>query len=159
MKKIVIILVALLLLGGGGAGAWFFFFSGPAPETPAAAEEAHAPEESGDHGASGDAVFVSVGDVIVPVYSRDGEDNFMVVKLDLELTEDVTPDQVRKVMPRLLDAYVTALSTMAGRGEFAIDDSQRNARIKRALQFASDRVLGKNAVRNVLLLRAWQQPM
>jgi hypothetical protein len=83
----------------------------------------------------------------------------MVVKLDLQLTGKKGPDEVRRMMPRILDAYVTTLSTMAGRGEFAIDDSQRNARIKRALQFASDRVLGREVIKEVLLLRAWQQPM
>jgi flagellar FliL protein len=158
MKKLLLIGLPLLLLGGGGAGAWFFLFKEPAPET-AAAEVEKVPGAGGEHGASEEAVFVSIGEVIVPVYSRDKEDNFMVVKLDLQLTGEKGPDEVRRLMPRLLDAYVTTLSTMAGRGEFAIDDSQRNARIKRALQFASDRVLGGNVIKEVLLLRAWQQPM
>src|SRR5262245_33602437 len=143
MKKILLIVLPLLLLGGGGAGAWFFFFSEPAPADPAAVKA----EAVGEHGAGEDAVFVTVGEVIVPVYNKDHEDNFMVVRLDLQLTGEKGPDQVRRMMPRLLDAYVTTLSTMAGRGEFAIDDSQRNARIKRALQRASDRGLGKNVIK------------
>ncbi|MFM9845352.1 MAG: hypothetical protein ACKVOI_20495 [Dongiaceae bacterium] len=158
MKKLLLIGLPLLLLGGGGAGAWFFLFNEPAPEAPAAEAETAAAGEGG-HDTSEEAVFVSIGEVIVPVYSRDKEDNFMVVRLDLHLTGEKGPDEVRKMMPRLLDAYVTTLSTMAGRGEFAVDDSQRNARIKRALQFASDRVLGGNVIKEVLLLRAWQQPM
>lgn len=165
MKKLILIVLPLLLLGGGGAGAWFFFFNEAAPEDPAAAtaEAAKADESAaeggGEHGAADEAMFVTVGEVIVPVYSKDHEDNFMVVKLNLELTGEKGSDEVLRMMPRLLDAYVTTLSTMAGRGEFAIDDSQRNARIKRALQFASDRVLGKHVVKEVLLERAWQQPM
>lgn len=160
MKKLLLIgLPLLLLLGGGGAAAWFFLSSEPAPADEAAAETTSAAAADAAHGGSEEAVFVSIGEIIVPVYNRDKEDNFMVVRLDLQLTGDKGPDEVRKMMPRLLDAYVTTLSTMAGRGEFAIDDSQRNARIKRALQFASDRILGGNVIKEVLLLRAWQQPM
>jgi flagellar basal body-associated protein FliL len=157
MKKLLLIGLPLLLLGGGGACAWFFLFNEPAPANAAVAEAE--PAAAGEHGVPEEAVFVSIGEVIVPVYSRDKEDNFMVVKLDLQLTGKKGPDEVRRMMPRILDAYVTTLSTMAGRGEFAIDDSQRNARIKRALQFASDRVLGPEVIKEVLLLRAWQQPM
>ncbi len=157
MKKLLLIGLPLLLLGGGGA--WFFLFSEPAPAGAVAAEARSAAVGEGAHGGSESAVFVSIGEIIVPVYNRDKEDNFMVVRLDLQLSGQKGPDEVRKMMPRLLDAYVTTLSTMAGRGEFAIDDSQRNARIKRALQFASDRILGGNVIKEVLLLRAWQQPM
>jgi hypothetical protein len=47
---------------------------------------------------------------------------------------------------------------MAGRGEL-VEESRRAATIKRALKLASDRVLGPDAVKDVLPQRAWQQPM
>ena len=62
------------------------------------------------------------------------------------------------VLPRLRDAYIVTLSTLAGRGEL-VEESRRNATIKRALKLASDRVLGPDAVKDVLLQRAWQQPL
>jgi flagellar protein FliL len=151
MKKLLFILLPLLLLGGGGAAAWYFLYAKPgAHEAAEAGRDAHEPERQ--------AVFVDVGEVIVPVYSRDQESQLMVVKLQLELTDAMQPDQVRYLMPRLRDAYVGTLGTMAGRGELA-DESQRNAVIKHALQLASDRVLGRNVVKDVLLQRAWQQSM
>ena len=152
MKKLLFILLPLLLLGGGGAAAWYFLYAKPGAqaETADAHKGAHEPEPQ--------AVFVDVGEVIVPVYSRDQQNQLMVVKLQLELTDAMQPDQVRYLMPRLRDAYVGTLGTMAGRGELA-DESQRNAVIKHALQLASDRVLGRNVVKDVLLQRAWQQAM
>jgi flagellar FliL protein len=154
-KKLIFILLPLLLLGGG-AGAWFFLFSAPAEEAAGAAAE-ETPAAGDGHAAAPKAVFVEIGEIIVPVYNRDGKDNFMVVRLALELGDALTPEQVRQMMPRLLDAYVNTLGTMAGRGEFA--GSRRNAVIKRALKVATDRILGPDAVADVLLQRAWQQPM
>jgi flagellar FliL protein len=158
-KKLIFILLPLLLLGGGGAGAWFFLFNAPANE---ASDQGHAAVETGEHagghGATPKAVFVDVGELIVPVYSRDGQDNFMVVRMELEVGEAMSPDQVRYLLPRLRDAYIGTLSTMAGRGEL-VEESRRAATIKRALKLASDRVLGPDAIRDVLLQRAWQQPM
>jgi flagellar FliL protein len=159
-KKLILILLPLLLLGGGGAAAWFFLFNAPTEGEPA--EEAHEAAETSDrgggHGGARQAVFVDVGELIVPVYNRDGRDNFMVVRMELEIGEAMSPDQVRYLLPRLRDAYIGTLSTMAGRGEL-VEESRRAATIKRALKLASDRVLGPNAVKDVLLQRAWQQPM
>lgn len=170
MKKLLLlVLLPLLLLGGGGGAAWFFFFSAPpegeeaAAEGDAAAEGEHASAEAegeggGEHGAAPGAVFLDIGEIIVPVYNKDGRDDFMVVRLSLEVGDVMSPEEIRAMMPRLLDAYVNTLSTLAGRGEFA-DESRRNAVIKRALRLATDRILGPDAVAEVLLQRAWQQPM
>lgn len=154
MKKLLFILLLLLLLGGGGAGAWFFFLKPPAEGDKAAAA---APAED-PHKAEAKAVFVDVGEIIVPVYNRDGKNNLMVVRMELEVGEVMPVDEVRYMLPRLRDAYIGTLSTLAGRGEL-VDESQRSATIKRALKLASDRVLGPEAIRDVLLQRAWQQPM
>jgi flagellar FliL protein len=164
-KKLIFILLPLLLLGGGGAGAWFFFFSAPAEgeasgeghET-AEADEDQGNGHGGGHGGAPEAVFVDVGELIVPVYNRDGQDNFMVVRMELEIGEAMSADEVRYLLPRLRDAYIGTLSTMAGRGEL-VEESRRAATIKRALKLTSDRVLGPDAVKDVLLQRAWQQPM
>jgi flagellar FliL protein len=151
-KKLLFILLPLLLLGGSGAGAWFFFLKAPAEGDKAAA--AAASEQKSE----AKAVFVDVGEAIVPVYNRDGKDKLMVVRMDLELGDVMPVDQVRYLLPRLRDAYIGTLSTLAGRGEL-VEESQRNATIKHALKLASDRVLGPDVIREVLLQRAWQQPM
>jgi len=154
MKKLIFILLPLLLLlGGGGAAAWYFFLQAPAEgdKTAAAAAE-------GEHKAAAEAVFVDVGEIIVPVYSRDGKDKLMVVRFELELGDVMPVDEVRYLLPRLRDAYIGTLSTLAGRGEL-VEESQRNATIKRALKLASDRVLGPDVIADVLIQRAWQQPM
>jgi flagellar protein FliL len=154
MKKLLFILLPLLLLGGGGAGAWFFFLKAPAEDDKAAAA---APAED-PHKAEAKAVFVDVGEIIVPVYGRDGKDKLMVVRFQLEIGEVMPVDDVRYMLPRLRDAYIGTLSTLAGRGEL-VEESQRNATIKHALKLASDRVLGPDVIKDVLLQRAWQQPM
>jgi flagellar protein FliL len=151
-KLLFILLPLLLLLGGGGAGAWFFFLQAPA-EGEQAADAA-----AGEHKSEAKAVFVDVGEIIVPVYGRDGQDKLMVVRFELEIGEVMSVEEVRYMLPRLRDAYIGTLSTLAGRGELA-EESRRNATIKRALKLASDRVLGPEAIHDVLLQRAWQQPM
>jgi flagellar protein FliL len=153
MKKLIFILLPLLLLGGGGAAAWFFFLKAPAVDDKAAAAAA-----AGEHKAEAKAVFVDVGEIIVPVYGRDGKDKLMVVRFELEIGDVMPVDEVRYLLPRLRDAYIGTLSTLAGRGEL-VEESQRNATIKHALKLASDRVLGPDAIKDVLLQRAWQQPM
>ena len=90
-------------------------------------------------------MFVDVGEIIVPVYSRDGKNNLMVVRMELEVGEVMSVEDVRYMLPRLRDAYIGTLSTLAGRGEL-VEESQRNATIKRALKLASDRVLGPDAI-------------
>jgi len=154
MKKLIFILLPLLLLGGGGAGAWFFYFNKPVGTEKSAAET----KKEAAAASVAAAVFVDVGEIIVPVYNRDGKDNFMIVRLQLQLGDAMPPDKVRYLMPRLRDAYIGTLGTMAGRGELG-DESQRNATIKHALQLASDRILGPAVVSDVLIQRAWQQPM
>jgi len=153
-KLLFILLPLLLLLGGGGAGAWFFFLKAPAEGEHGAAA---VPAEGG-HASAAKAVFVDVGEIIVPVYNRDGKNNLMVVRFELEVGEVMSVEEVRYMLPRLRDAYIGTLSTLAGRGEL-VEESQRNATIKRALKLASERVLGPDAIHDVLLQRAWQQPM
>jgi len=153
MKKLIFILLPLLLLlGGGGAAAWYFFLKAPPADDKTAAAAA------GEHKSEAKAVFVDVGEIIVPVYGRDGKDKLMVVRFELEIGDVMPVDQVRYLLPRLRDAYIGTLSTLAGRGEL-VEESQRNATIKHALKLASDRVLGPDAITDVLLQRAWQQPM
>jgi flagellar protein FliL len=152
-KLLFILLPLLLLLGGGGAAAWFFFLKAPAVDDKAAAAAA-----AGEHKAEAKAVFVDVGEIIVPVYGRDGKDKLMVVRFELEIGDVMPVDEVRYLLPRLRDAYIGTLSTLAGRGEL-VEESQRNATIKHALKLASDRVLGPEVIKDVLLQRAWQQPM
>jgi len=153
-KKLLFILLPLLLLGGGGAGAWFFLLKPPAADAKAAVAK---PAEA-EHKSEAKAVFVDVGEIIVPVYNRDGKNNLMVVRMQLEIGEVMPVDQVRYMLPRLRDAYIGTLSTLAGRGELT-EESQRNATMKHALKLASDRVLGPEAIKDVLIQRAWQQPM
>ena len=154
MKKLIFILLPLLLLlGGGGAAAWYFFLRAPAEGDKAATAAAE-----GEHKSEAKAVFVDVGEIIVPVYGRDGKDKLMVVRFELELGEVMPVEDVRYMLPRLRDAYIGTLSTLAGRGEL-VEESRRNATIKRALKLASDRVLGPEVIRDVLIQRAWQQPM
>jgi len=153
MKKLIFILLPLLLLlGGGGAAAWYFFLKAPPADDKTAAAAA------GEHKSEAKAVFVDVGEIIVPVYGRDGKDKLMVVRFELEIGDVMPVDQVRYLLPRLRDAYIGTLSTLAGRGEL-VEESQRNATIKHALKLASDRVLGPDVIADVLIQRAWQQPM
>ena len=95
--KMIIIAAAGLLVLGGGAGGFMMFFHHSDKSAPAKA-------------AAKPAIFVDVPDVLVNL-SNAGSDRtqYLKVKIVLEVPDAHEVDQIKPLMPRVMDAFQTYL--------------------------------------------------
>ena len=102
-KKLIIMAAAgALVLGGGGGGAWFFFFS----------KKAHQEEKPAPVAAKPPA-FVDMPEVVVNLSSTsNGRAQYLKAKIVLEVVDQKTADDIKPILPRVLDAFQTFLREM-----------------------------------------------
>jgi flagellar FliL protein len=100
LKLIAIAGAALLMVAGGGTGAYVMFSrKHKAPEE----EKAHAPVMK-------PVAFLEVPDVMVNLSNPGSDRNqFLKVKIVLEVADPELVKQIQPVMPRVLDAFQTYL--------------------------------------------------
>lgn len=139
MKKLIILVVAVALLGGGGFFAWMQLGS-----------------ESEDGGgfsltaSRSETIFVEMEPLTAP-FIRDGKfAQYVVLVVNLEVASSGAEDKVRKRMPKLRDAFVSELHSLAARRP----PNQKLiniARIKARLLAGADQVMGSGVVRDILV--------
>ena len=141
MKKAIILVVLLLVLGGGGYFGWQQM-----GETFADGGE----ESQGGFFFDDEPRFVEL-DLLTAPFLRGGKFvQYVVLVVNLEVVNDDAVDEVRAVMPRLRDAFVSELHTLA---------TMRNPeqkmlnikRIKSRLLASAQKVMGGGTVRAVLV--------
>ena len=138
MKKIIIIVVVLLVLGGGGYAVWKFMLSG---EKPAMSQDQELKAAA--------AVYVDLDPFVIPVIRGNRVVKYLSLSLKLEVAGPKAEAEVKKMMPYLRDAYLTRLHRALSRGD---PDVTYNAeRMKRMLLAESEKVLGPDYVRDVLI--------
>jgi len=98
MKVMIIAAAGLLLVGGGGTAGYIFFF--PKSDHEAAAAKAD----------SKPATFVDLPDVLVNL-SNAGTDRtqYLKVKIVLEVSDAKLVEEIKPLMPRVMDAFQTYL--------------------------------------------------
>jgi len=142
MKKIIIIIVALLLLAGGGFAVWKFVLSAG----------------NGEAGQEGDGlrdlvssgpVFLDLDPFVVPVIRENRVVKYLSLGIKLDLTGGAAEAKVKEMMPYLRDAYLTRLHAALSRGDAAL--SSDVAKLKRQLMAESEKLLGPDVVRDVLI--------
>jgi flagellar FliL protein len=100
-KLIIIVAAAVLVLGGGGGGAWFFFFK-PKPHDGKPVPVAVKPPS-----------FVDMPEVLVNLSSTgNGRAHYLKAKIVLEVTDEKIAEQIKPVLPRVLDSFQTFLREM-----------------------------------------------
>jgi flagellar FliL protein len=100
-KLIIIVAAALLVLGGGGGGAWFFFL-GKKPQDEKPAPVAVKPP-----------AFLDMPDVLVNLSSNsNGRAHYLKAKIVLEVADQKIADEIKPVLPRVLDSFQTYLREM-----------------------------------------------
>jgi flagellar FliL protein len=101
-KKLIIMAAAgLLVLGGGGAGGYFFFF----------AKKPH--EEKPVVAAVKPPAFLDVPEVLVNLSSSgNGRAHYLKAKIVLEVSDAKIVEEIKPVLPRVLDAFQTYLREM-----------------------------------------------
>ena len=137
MKKAIILMVLLLVLGGGGYFGW---------------QQMGETFADGGEGSQGgfffddEPRFVEL-DLLTAPFLRGGKFvQYVVLVVNLEVVNDAAVDEVRAVMPRLRDAFVSELHTLA---------TMRNPeqkmlnikRIKSRLLASAQKVMGGGTVR------------
>ena len=105
-KLIIIVAAAVLVLGGGGAGGYFMFMK------PAHVEEVHAPVVK-------PPAFIDLPDVLVNLTNPSGvggqssdRTHYLKAKIVLEVTDQKMADDIKPVMPRVMDSFQTFLREM-----------------------------------------------
>jgi len=100
-KKLIIMASAGVLVLGGAAGGWFFFFSAKPHEEKAAPVAAKPP------------AFLDMPDVMVNLSSTtNGRAQYLKAKITLEVTDQKVAEEIKPVLPRVMDSFQTFLREM-----------------------------------------------
>lgn len=166
MKLALVAIAALLVLGGGAAGA-YFYFAQPA-EAAAHADEAeeggkaHKESKKDDHGdghASSNVSFVRLDPLILPIIDGSGVNQVVSLVIVLEVEDQFIATEVRRLTPRLKDAYIQNMYGMLNRKASMEGGVLKVSDIKRRLNDVTDKVMGEGAVNDVLLEVVQQRPI
>jgi flagellar FliL protein len=97
LKTIIIAVAGLLVVGGGGGGAYMFMFAGKKKpdEKPVVAVKPPA--------------FYDMPEVLVNLSNAGERTQYLRAKIVLEVADQQMVDQIKPVLPRVLDAFQTYL--------------------------------------------------
>lgn len=143
MKKLIVATIALILLGGGGFGAYLFL------NKPAEASESKTEEK-----AEGEAVppsFVEMKPLVLPVLDKEGVSQIVSIVISLETDTPEKAAEVEALKPRLTDAYIQGMYGVLSSKEVMSEGVLQVEYIKGRLNKITNKVLGENKVKDVLL--------
>lgn len=156
MKLAMIGILALLLLGGGGAGA-YFFFAAPAEASAGPMDEAakaeHKAKEATAAAAATEAQreFVQMNAMIFPLIGDRGVTQTISLVVSLEVPDAATAEEVKKLTPRLTDAFIQDMYGTLNRESAMQNGVLQVAPLKARLNKITTKVLGEGKVNDVLL--------
>lgn len=112
-KLLVLVGAALVLLGGGAAGAWFMGLLGGRSEAAASAGhgEAAATVQRAEQSKEPNpppvpqVAFVDLPDILVNLKSTNKRPRFLKLKVALEVKDGRVADQVKQLIPRIMDGF------------------------------------------------------
>ncbi|MGB4101326.1 MAG: hypothetical protein WBK91_05420 [Alphaproteobacteria bacterium] len=107
----------------------------------------------------GDKVYVSIGPIILPVVTDDGPQQIITMIVSLQVEDIEGSDKVRQQLPRLVDAYMRALYGRLDRNTMHHGRIVNIDFIKRMVGRATDEILGKGIVEDVLIQAIAQRPV
>ena len=127
-KKLIMILIPVLLLVGAGAGLYFTGMIDKIigmfhKDKPAA--EASASEEAKPGQPAPAAVFYDLPEILVNLNSNGRKQNFLKIRVSLELESPLDVPKIESVMPRIIDNFQVYLR------ELRIEDLQGSAGLLR----------------------------
>lgn len=142
MKTAIILVVLLIVLGGGGYVGW--------QQMGGSSSESTKEEIDENFSVNDDPRFVEL-DLLTAPFVRGGKFvQYVVLVINLEASNDDGVEEIRAAMPRLRDAFVTELHTIATMRN--PDQKMLNIkRIKSRLLASANKVMGEGVVRDVLV--------
>jgi len=100
-KKLIIMAAAGVLVLGGAGGGWFFFFHAKPHEEKPAPVAVKPP------------AFLDMPEVVVNLSStNNGRAQYLKAKITLEVTDQKVADEIKPVLPRVMDSFQTYLREM-----------------------------------------------
>ena len=100
-KKLVIMVAAGLLVAGGGGGGYFLFF-----------KKGHSEEKAAPVVVKAPPAFLDLPDVLVNLQSQNNRSSYLKAKIVLEVEDQKLVEQIKPLMPRVMDAFQTYLREM-----------------------------------------------
>lgn len=157
--------LAVVVLGGGGFGAYMYF--GQAAEAAATLEEsaeganasAHESKKSHDGEAQAPSQFVKLDSLILPIIDSQGVTQTLSLVIAIEVADQVAADEVKRLSPRLKDAYIMELYGVLNKEAALHNGVVQVAAIKKKLIEMTEKVLGEDVARDVLLQVVQQTPI
>lgn len=110
-----------------------------------------APKASESGGLGGSKVFVSIGPIILPIITDDGPQQIMTMIVSLQVNDTNDSDKVREQLPRLVDAYMRALYGKIDTGNMHRGVIVDIDFVKRKVAKATEEIMGKGIVEDVLI--------
>lgn len=162
-KKMIIIGVAGLLLIGGGAGGYFYFINSAeaslTEEGKAEAEKAEKEKDDG-HGEKSGVEFVQLDPLILPIIDNEGVQQTVNLVVSLEVEGAGSADKVKKMQPRLKDAYIQDMYGSLNKNIALKDGVIQVGVIKDRLNKVTDKIMeDPDVVHDVLLQVVQQRPI
>ncbi|MCE7885930.1 MAG: flagellar basal body-associated FliL family protein [Alphaproteobacteria bacterium PRO2] len=165
MRMVLIAVVALLVLGGGGAGAYFYFSkpaeasAGEAAKEVAASHEKGKDEKKKGGGHGGGTEFVELDPLILPIIDNSGVTQTVSLVIALEVEDKVKAEEVKKLTPRLKDAYIQDMYGVLNKHAALKGGVVQVSAVKSRLTKITTDVLGEDMVSDVLLQVVQQRPI
>ncbi len=100
-KKLIIMVAAGLLVAGGGGGGYFLFF-----------KKGHSEEKAAPVVVKAPPAFLDLPDVLVNLQSQNNRSSYLKAKIVLEVEDQKLVEQIKPLMPRVMDAFQTYLREM-----------------------------------------------
>ncbi len=148
MKMVVMAGLAVLLLGGGAAGAYFFLNK---PAEAALSEAGHEQPVAAAVPVAAPAVFVELDPLILPIVDQNGVSQTVSLVVSVEVADEAAATRVKNLQPRLKDAFIQDMYGVLSRKNVMAGGVLEVGKLKARLNTVSDKVMGEETIKEVLL--------
>lgn len=165
MKFLCIALIALITLSGNAGQLSFInqaMAGGKAEAAPHGNEAGKGKKgEAGkeDHGSSSAINFVRLDPLVLPIIDGSGVNQVVSLVIVLEAKNQFAATEVRRLSPRLKDAYIQNMYGMLNHKASLEGGVLKVVEIKKMLNKITKKVMGEDAVNDVLLEVVQQRPI
>ncbi|MCB1721125.1 MAG: flagellar basal body-associated FliL family protein [Rhodospirillales bacterium] len=157
MRMVFIALGALIVLGGGAAGAYFYFFQSAEASAVDTIDDHKDDKKKDDH--SGHYEFVELDPLILPIVDNNGVSQTVSLVVTLEVVDAEAKTKVEMITPRLKDAFIQDMYGVLNKHAALKGGVIQVDVLKKRLNAVSARVVGEDAVHDVLLQVVQQRPI
>ena len=156
------IVVAMILLGGGGFAA-FTFLGGKSAQASidpkqAAKGQSNAETAAAKKASDAKVTFVKIDPLTLPIVNKSGVVQIVNISITLEVEDAEKAKEIERFTPRLKDAYIQDMYGALGSATALTTSGVIEVNtVKKRLNAVTEKVLGNDSVRDVLLQAVQQR--